>query len=59
MDTLEAMRVFAAVVDRSGFSAAADALDLSTTSVTRQVAALEKRLGTRLLNRTTRRRWSG
>ena len=49
MDTLEAMRVFAAVVDRSGFSAAADALDLSTTSVTRQVAALEKRLGTRLL----------
>ena len=55
MDTLEAMRVFAAVVDRSGFSAAADALDLSTTSVTRQVAALEKRLGTRLLNRTTRR----
>ncbi|MCD7100387.1 LysR family transcriptional regulator [Stenotrophomonas sp. MMGLT7] len=55
MDTLEAMRIFVAVAERSGFSAAADALDLSTASVTRQVAALERRLGTRLLNRTTRR----
>ncbi len=55
MDTFAAMRVFVAVVERSGFSAAASALDLSTASVTRQVAALEKRLGTRLLNRTTRR----
>jgi DNA-binding transcriptional LysR family regulator len=55
MDTLEAMRVFAAVAERSGFSAAAEALELSTASVTRQVAALEQRLGTRLLNRTTRR----
>ncbi|NEL41075.1 MAG: LysR family transcriptional regulator, partial [Xanthomonas perforans] len=52
---LDAMRVFAAVAERSGFSAAADALDRSTASVTRQVAALEQRLGTRLLNRTTRR----
>ncbi|MBV6784144.1 LysR family transcriptional regulator [Xanthomonas campestris pv. uppalii] len=55
MDTLDAMRVFAAVAERSGFSAAADALDRSTASVTRQIAALEQRLGTRLLNRTTRR----
>lgn len=54
MDTFEAMRVFAAVVERSGFSAAADALDMSTPSVTRHVAWLEQRLGTRLLNRTTR-----
>jgi DNA-binding transcriptional LysR family regulator len=54
MDTIEAMRVFAAVVERSGFSAAADALDMSTPSVTRHVAWLEQRLGTRLLNRTTR-----
>ncbi|TQU39347.1 helix-turn-helix domain-containing protein, partial [Xanthomonas perforans] len=52
MDTLDAMRVFAAVAERNGFSAAADALDRSTASVTRQVAALEQRLGTRLLNRT-------
>lgn len=55
MDTLDAMRVFAAVAERNGLSAAADALDRSTASVTRQVAALEQRLGTRLLNRTTRR----
>lgn len=55
MDTLDAMRVFTAVAERSGFSAAAEALDRSTASVTRQVAALELRLGTRLLNRTTRR----
>ncbi len=49
------MRVFVAVAERNGFSAAADALDRSTASITRQVAALEQRLGTRLLNRTTRR----
>ncbi|MFG6110780.1 LysR family transcriptional regulator [Stenotrophomonas nematodicola] len=55
MDTLEAMRVFVAVVERNGFSAAAQALDMSTAGVTRQIAALEKRLSTRLLNRTTRR----
>lgn len=55
VDTIEAMRVFAAVVERSGFSAAADALDMSTPSVTRHIAWLEQRLGTRLLNRTTRR----
>ncbi len=55
MDTLDAMRVFVAVVERNGFSAAAQALDMSTAGVTRQVAALEKRLSSRLLHRTTRR----
>jgi len=55
MDTLDAMRVFVTVVDRNGFNAAAEALGMSTASVTRQVAWLEKRLGLRLLNRTTRR----
>lgn len=55
MDTLDAMRVFVAVVERNGFSAAAQALDISTAGVTRQIAALEKRLSARLLNRTTRR----
>ena len=55
MDTLDAMRVFVAVTEKGGFSAAAKALDLSTASVTRQVAWLEQRLDTRLLNRTTRR----
>lgn len=55
MDTLDAMRTFIAVVDRNGFSAAADALGQSTARVTRQIAWLEQRLDTRLLNRTTRR----
>ncbi len=55
MDTIDAMRVFVAVVERNGFSAAAEALDMSTAAVTRQIAALEKRLSARLLNRTTRR----
>lgn len=55
MDTLQAMRVFVAVVERNGFSAAAQALGMSTAGVTRQIAALEKRLSARLLNRTTRR----
>jgi DNA-binding transcriptional LysR family regulator len=55
MDTIEAMRVFATVAERSSFSGAANALDMSTASVTRHVAWLEQRLGTRLLHRTTRR----
>lgn len=49
------MRVFVAVAEHNGFSAAAKALSLSTTGVTRHIAALEARLGTRLLHRTTRR----
>lgn len=55
MDTLLAMRVFRRVVDLGGFSAAARDLGLSTAAVSKQVAALEGRLGARLLNRTTRR----
>lgn len=55
MDTLQAMRVFAEVAEKNGFSAAAQALGISTASVTRQIAWLEQRLDTRLLNRTTRR----
>ncbi|WP_205954735.1 LysR family transcriptional regulator [Pantoea stewartii] len=55
MDTIEAMRVFVAVAEHNSFSAAADAMNLSSVSVTRQIVALEKRLNTRLLNRTTRR----
>jgi len=55
MDTLEAMRTFVAVVERNGFTAAAATLGQSNVRVTRQVAWLEQRLDTRLLNRTTRR----
>ncbi|MCD6040420.1 MAG: transcriptional regulator [Burkholderiales bacterium] len=49
------LEVFAAVVDQGSFVAAARALDLSPASVTEHIQALEKRLKTKLLNRTTRR----
>ena len=49
------MRVFTRVVDEGGFAAAARGMNLSPAVVTRLVADLEDHLGTRLLNRTTRR----
>ena len=55
MDFIRALQVFVRVVDAGSFIRAADHLDTSNAAVTRQVAALEKRLGTRLLNRTTRK----
>src|SRR5258706_11007117 len=55
MDRIEAMAVFVAVADLRGFAPAARRLGLSASAVTRWVAALEERLGTRLLQRTTRR----
>ncbi len=55
MDILQAMRVFSTVADSGSFAKAADRLGLSRASVTRQVAQLEDHLGSRLLNRTTRR----
>jgi DNA-binding transcriptional LysR family regulator len=54
MDRFETMRVFAAVADQSGFAPAARRLGLTPASVTRAVAALEERIGTRLFTRTTR-----
>lgn len=54
MDRLQTMSVFASVAEEGGFAAAARRLDLSPASVTRAVTALETRLGSRLLHRTTR-----
>ncbi|MEN2395005.1 LysR family transcriptional regulator [Pseudomonas halotolerans] len=54
MDRFQEMQVFVAVAQDSGFSAAARRLGLSAASVTRAVAALEQRIGTPLLVRTTR-----
>jgi LysR family transcriptional regulator for bpeEF and oprC len=55
MDQLLAMRVFARVAERGSFGKAADELDISRAAASGHVAALEKHLGVRLLNRTTRR----
>ena len=55
MDQLLAMRVFTRVADRGSFAQAADELDISRAAASAHVAALEKHLGARLLNRTTRR----
>lgn len=48
------MRAFVAVADARGFAPAARRLRLSPSAATRLVAALEDRLGLRLLQRTTR-----
>ncbi len=55
MDRLRAFEVFAAVVSRGSFTRAADALDTSPANVTRYVNELEAHLGTRLLNRSSRK----
>jgi DNA-binding transcriptional LysR family regulator len=48
------MEVFVRVVREGGFSAAARTLDLTPSAVSKLIARLEERLGTRLLARTTR-----
>lgn len=55
MDRLRAFEVFAAVVGRGSFTRAADALDTSPANVTRYINELEAHLGTRLLNRSSRK----
>src|SRR5229473_1160792 len=54
MDRIDAMQAFVAVADLHGFAPAARKLGLSQSGVTRLIAALEDRLGARLLQRTTR-----
>jgi DNA-binding transcriptional LysR family regulator len=54
MDRIAAMRAFVTVADLQGFAPAARKLKLSPPAVTRLIAALEQRLGARLLQRTTR-----
>ena len=55
MDRLTALQVFAEVAACGSFTAAADHLDMSRPMVTRYVSELEQWLGSRLLQRTTRR----
>ena len=55
MDRFENLRVFAAVIEAGGFTAAAQRLGLSRSATSKHVQQLEQRLGARLLDRTTRR----
>ncbi|OCQ20150.1 transcriptional regulator [Pseudoalteromonas luteoviolacea] len=50
----QGLDIFLAVVEQGSFSKAAQALDVSTSHVSRQIQQLEERLGTVLLQRTTR-----
>lgn len=54
MDRIDAMTAFVAVADLKGFAPAARKMGLSASGVTRLIAALEERVGARLLQRTTR-----
>jgi DNA-binding transcriptional LysR family regulator len=55
LDKLRALQAFVAIVDRGSLTAASRSLGSSLPAVVRQLAALERQLGARLLNRTTRR----
>jgi DNA-binding transcriptional LysR family regulator len=54
MDTLRAMRLFLRVAALGSFAAVAREADVARSVVTRQVAALERHLKTRLITRSTR-----
>lgn len=54
MEDLQRMAIFARVVEAKGFSEAARRLGISKSVISKQVTQLEKSVGARLLNRTTR-----
>jgi DNA-binding transcriptional LysR family regulator len=54
INLLDGMAVFVEVINAGSFTAAARSLGHSTSYISKQVTRLEKRLGSRLLNRTTR-----
>ncbi|WP_064118060.1 LysR family transcriptional regulator [Pseudomonas fluorescens] len=55
MDRLASMAAFVMAAEAGSYASAAQRLDMSAQMVAKHVAALEQRLGARLLNRTTRR----
>ncbi|WP_281556847.1 LysR family transcriptional regulator [Thalassomonas sp. RHCl1] len=54
MDTLDGMKTVVAVVETGSFTAAGERLSMSKALVSKYVGEVEKHLGTRLFNRTTR-----
>jgi DNA-binding transcriptional LysR family regulator len=54
MDTVDGIRLFIRVVEAGSFSKAAAGMGITQPTATKHVAALEKRLGARLLHRSTR-----
>ena len=54
MDQLTSMQIFCQVVDSGSFALAGQRLGVSAPMVSKHVAQLEKRLGARLLNRSSR-----
>jgi DNA-binding transcriptional LysR family regulator len=54
MDRLDVMRLFTRIVERQSFTLAAQDLELPRSTATQAIRELEKRLGVRLLQRTTR-----
>ena len=55
MDRLTSMAIFVKAVDLGSFAAVADAMNLSPQMVSKHIVVLETRLGSRLLQRTTRK----
>ena len=55
MELLNDMALFVEVVKAKGFRAAADVLDMPSSTLSRRISALEKAIGLRLLHRTTRK----
>jgi DNA-binding transcriptional LysR family regulator len=54
IEDLNDMYFFAKIVDYGGYTAAAKALGVPVSSLSRRVSSLETQLGVRLLNRSTR-----
>lgn len=55
MDRFDQLRVLTAIVEGGSLSAAARKLEITPSAVSKQLSALEDRLGVRLFNRTTRK----
>ena len=54
MDRIDAMKLFTRIVELGSFTAASDGMDLPRATATHTIQQMEKRLGVRLLQRTTR-----